>query len=130
VRSPAVGHDGAVAFDRVVVAEARAAEVAAPRVHVKSVVEPRGLDVAHVRFEDERLDPLGAQLRVAAGELVEVRDACDLEPDEVVGVVRDALRVGLGEADANLGREGEAVHRAHSMTVPPDRASAASGAAR
>ena len=45
--------------------------------------------------------------------LREVRDARDLEPDEERGVVRDALRVGLGEADEDLGREVEAVHPLH-----------------
>ena len=38
----------------------------------------------------------------------EVVDARDLEPDEVDGVVRDALRVGLREAHPHLGREAEA----------------------
>ena len=62
-----------------------------------------------MRLEHERLDPLVAQPLVAARVLLEVVDAGDLEPDEVVRVVRDALRVGLGEAHAHLGREVEAV---------------------
>ena len=56
-----------------------------------------------MRLEHERLDPEVAQPLVAAGVLLEVVDARDLEPDEVVRVVGDALRVGLGEADPDLG---------------------------
>ena len=63
---------------------------------------------------------VGAQARVAAAEAREVVDARDLEPDEVDGVVRDALRVGLGEAHAHLGREVE-VHGAADSTIDPCR---------
>ena len=52
-------------------------------------------------------DPLGLQLRVAAAKTCEVLDPRDLEPDEVDGVMRDALRVRLGEANLHLGREAE-----------------------
>ena len=74
------------------------------------VVEDRGLDETRVRLEDECLDALVAKALVAAGKLFEVRDSGDLEPDEIVRVVSDALRVGFGEAHPNLGREVEAVH--------------------
>ena len=67
------------------------------------VVEQRRREEARVRLEHERLDPLVAQPLVAARVPLEVVDARHLEPDEVVRVVRDALRVGLGEADADLG---------------------------
>ena len=68
------------------------------------VVEDGRREEAHVRLEHERLDPLVAQPLVAAGELLEELDARHLEPDEVVRVVRDALRVGLGEAHADSAR--------------------------
>ena len=61
----------------------------------------RRREEARVRLEHERLDPLVAQPLVAARVPLEVVDAGDLEPDEVVRVVRDALRVGLGEAHAD-----------------------------
>ena len=54
----------AVALDRVLVAEARALDVQAACVHEQAVVEPRGLEIADVRLEDERLDARG---RAAAG---------------------------------------------------------------
>ena len=55
--------------------------------------------------------PLVAQRLVAARVLAQVLDARDLEPDEVRRVVRDALRVGVREADAHVGREREPLHR-------------------
>ena len=80
---------------------------------------PGGGPVAHVALEHERLDSLLAQLGVPAGDLLEVVDAGDLEPDEVGGVVRDPLRVGLGEADADRGRGGVAVHDARPYRQRP-----------
>jgi NAD-dependent protein deacetylase/lipoamidase len=62
-----------------------------------------------VRLDRHRLDAVLAQRVVAAAEPIEVADARDLEPNEVLGVVRDPLRVGLGEANADLGVEVEAV---------------------
>ena len=56
-----------------------------------------------MRLEHERLDAEVAQPLVAARVALEVLDARDLEPDEVVRVVDDALRVGLGEADPDVG---------------------------
>ena len=61
----------------------------------------------------QRLDPLRLDRQVAAGVLREVLDARDLEPDDERGVVRDPLRVRLGEADEDLGREPEAFHPLH-----------------
>ena len=110
MRRPAVRDRLTVARDRIVEAEPRAAELADPRVDPELVVEVRRLAVADVRLQHERLDPLRAQGAVPAGELREVRDARDLEPDEVRGVVRDALRVGFGEAHADVGVEAKRVH--------------------
>ena len=53
----------------------------------------------------QRLVPVGLEALVARAEAGEVLDARDLVPDEVGGVVGDALRVGLGEAHRHLGRE-------------------------
>ena len=58
--------------------------------------------------------PEVAQRLVAAGVRAQVLDAGDLEPDEVRRVVGDPLRVGVGEADAHVRREREALHRDHS----------------
>ena len=105
----------AVSLDHVLEAEARAARVEAARVDEQPVVEDRGREEAGVRLEHERLDPLVAQPLVAAGVALEELDAGDLEPDEVVRVVRDALRVGLGEAHADRGGEVEALHGRDSL---------------
>jgi NAD-dependent deacetylase len=106
---PPVGDRLAVALDHVLVAEPRAADVHAARVNVEAVVEVRGFQVPNVRLERQGLDAVVAKRLVAVAEAVEVVDARDLEPDEVVRVVRDPLRVGLGEADSELGVEVEAV---------------------
>ena len=118
---PPVGDHLAVSRDRVLVAEARAAHVAAARVDDKAVVEARGLNVPDVRLEHERLDPLVAQLRVTACVAVQVLDACDLEPDEIVRVVRDPLGVRLGEPDPHVGCEMEAAHARESTARRHDR---------
>ena len=70
-----------------------------------------------MRLEDERFDPPAAERVVAAGELLEVRDARDLEPHEVVRVVRDALCIRFGEAHGNVSVEVEALHLRHSTGV-------------
>jgi hypothetical protein len=62
-----------------------------------------------VGLDRHRLDAVLSERRVAASEAIEVVDSRDLEPDEIFGVVRDALCVGLGEADPDLGLEVEAV---------------------
>jgi NAD-dependent deacetylase len=78
--------------------------------------------VLHVRLDRQRLDALSLEGWVAAGEAGEVLDAGLLEPDEVDGVVRDLLRVGLGEADGDLRRKGKAAHggnlQSSAMGVP------------
>jgi hypothetical protein len=110
VRRPAVGDCLAAPLDRVLEAEARTPHVQDARVHEQAVVEPRGLAVANVRLDEERLDPLVAQPLIAPGELLEEVDPRRLEPDEVVRVVGDPLRVGLGEADPDLGCVTELLH--------------------
>jgi hypothetical protein len=109
VSRPAVGDQLGTACDGVVVAEARAANVAHARVDPQSIVEPCRDDVAHVRLEHERLESLLLEGAIAAGVLGEVGDASDLEPDEVDRVVRDPLRVRLGEPDGYVRMETEAV---------------------
>jgi NAD-dependent deacetylase len=81
------------------------------------VVEPGRLHVAEVRFEYERFEALFPDRGVPARVLGEVGDARDLEPHEVVGIVRHTLSVGLGKANAHVGAEAEAVHARHSTTV-------------
>jgi hypothetical protein len=100
---PTVGEQLAGPLDRVLVAEARTADVEAARVDDEAIVELRRLEVAHVRLEDERLDTEVAQPLIPAGVALEVLDAGHLEPDEVVRVVDDSLRVGLGEPDFHVG---------------------------
>jgi len=107
VRRPAVGDRLTAALDDVLEAEARAAQTDAARADDEPVVEARRLQVAGVRLEHERLDALLAQPRIAARDLLEVVDAGDLEPDEVLRVVDDPLRVGLGEAHAHRRGRGE-----------------------
>jgi hypothetical protein len=119
VCSPAVGDHRIVALDRVLVAEARASQVDAAHVYDETVVEPRRLEVADVRLEDDCLQPEVSQALVPTGRLLEMLDARDLEPDEVVRVVRDPLRVGFREADANICLEGESAHAAAMLAEPP-----------
>jgi hypothetical protein len=119
VGGPALGEQLAVvADDLVLVAEPRAAHVAAPRVHVQDVVEPRRDAVAEVRLEHERLDPLFPERLIAASEGAEIFDGRDLEPDDVRGVVRDPLSVRVGEPDADRGGEREPFHRRNSTMAP------------
>ena len=78
--------------------------------HEQAVVEPGRLQIADVRLQHDRLDAEVAQLLIAAGVPLQVVDARDLEPHEVVRVVGDALRVRLREADTHLGCETEPMH--------------------
>lgn len=99
----AVGNQRAVlAHDRVLVPKARAAYADATRVDAQHVVEPRRDEVAAMGLEDERLDPVVAEVLVSPGVLAQVLDARHLEPDEVARVVRDALGVRVGEPDADV----------------------------
>src|SRR6185312_12414242 len=108
----AVGQQLLSPDDRVLVAEAGRARADAPGVDDELVVEPGRDAVAAERLEHERLDALVAQGLIAAGELAQVLDARDLEPDDVRGVVRDALGVGVREAHPDRNREGVTVHGA------------------
>jgi len=103
VRSPAVGDQRPVTLDRILVAEARTLYVETARVHDEAIVEPRRLEVADVRLEHDRLHAEVAEPLVPAGVSREVLDTRDLEPDEVVRVVHDPLRIRLGEADTDVG---------------------------
>ena len=106
---PAVGDGLAVPLDHVLEAEAGAADIPARRSDAKPVVEMDGHEVADVRLDRERLDPSSSQCGVAAGVTGEVVDPGDLEPDQVDGVVDDALGIRLGEADLNLSDVGVTV---------------------
>jgi NAD-dependent deacetylase len=117
VRGPALRKQLAVARDRVDEAEAGSPQLADTRVDLEHVVEPGRHAVTHLRLEDERFEPLVANRLVPAGELGKVRDARSLEPDEVVRVVRDSLRVRFGEAYAHVDREAETTHGGHSTAV-------------
>src|SRR3954471_15087981 len=112
MRRPAGGEHLVAPRDLVVEAEARPAQLPDARMDLQAVVEVRRRSVPDVRLEHERLEPGLAQSRITAGELLQVRDARDLEPDEVVRVVRDALGVRLGEPNAHVGAEAEARHHA------------------
>ena len=83
------------------------------------VVEAGPVQVADGRLARGRVHALLDEPLVAAGELPEVRDARDLEPHQVDGVVHDALRVGLAEAHRQVGREAEPVHRGNFRSVAP-----------
>src|SRR6185369_14270185 len=90
----------------------RAPRADAARVDDELVVEPRWDPVTAERLEDERLDALVAERLVPAGELAQILDARNLEPDDVRGVVRDALGIGVREAHPDRDREREAIHGA------------------
>ena len=89
----------------------RAPRTSVARTWIRLVAEARPVQVAHGRLARGRVHALLNEPLVASGELPEVRDARDLEPHEVDGVVHDALRVGLAEAHRQVGREAEPVHR-------------------
>ena len=63
----------------------------------------------------QRLDPLRLDRPVTAGMVGQVCDARHLEPDDVRGMVSDALRVGLGEAHADVVGAPESV--GHGATI-------------
>ena len=111
MRRPAVGDLDPVPLDRVVEAEAGASDVATARADREPVVEARRVRVAGVGLERQCVDPLVAQLEVAAPETAKVLDPSRLEPDQVRGVVGDALRVRLCEAHCHFVRELEVAHR-------------------
>src|SRR5262249_1247967 len=108
----AVGEQLIAPDDRVLVAKAGALRPDAARVDDDLVVEPRRGPVAAERLEDKRLDALVTERLVAAGVLAEGLHAGDLEPDDIGGVVRDTLRIGVREAHTDREREGVAVHGA------------------
>ena len=98
------------ALDAVLVGEAGAAHVDAASPDGQRLVEVRRPVVPETDLGRQRLEtPLPDRL-VAARSFREVGDAGDLEPDDERRVVRDALRVRLGEADTHVGRKREALH--------------------
>jgi hypothetical protein len=111
VRGPALGHALAVPLDEIVEPEARAAHVAAARVDREPVVEAGRVHVLRVRLEGQRVDALLAQPRVAAPEATQVLDPRHLEPDDVRGVMGDALRVRFRKSHSNLVAEVVVAHR-------------------
>lgn len=112
MRGPSDRDHLALAINRIVETKPRAAQVAAARVHDERVVEAGRLQVPEMRLEHERLQALVPEHLVPAGEDAEILHAGDLEPDEVGGIVGDALRIGLRETDANRGRKGVSLHGA------------------
>jgi NAD-dependent protein deacetylase/lipoamidase len=106
---PAVCDRLSVALDHVLVAKPRSANVDAARVDLEPIVEPGRLEMTHVRLDRHRLYALLSQRGIATPKSPEVLDPRDFEPDEILGVVRDPLRVGLGEANLDLGVEVESV---------------------
>ena len=96
--------------DQILVAKASTANVDAPGPDRQPLVEVGSSQIAHVHLGGERFDSLIADRLISARVELEVLDACNLEPDEERRMVGDALRVGLGEAHLDLGREREAFH--------------------
>ena len=111
---PTVGHEAdrlAYALDRVFEPEPRATNLADTGVESENVVEAAREPVADVRLRRGRLDAVLDEAAVTARKAREVPDASDLEPVQVHGVVRDPLRVGLAEADADVFGEMEVAQR-------------------
>ena len=113
MRRPAVG-DGAGRLarplDDVVEAEAGATDVGRTHVNRERVVEAGHVAEADARFHCGCVHAGLEETLVAASELLQVRDPCDLEPDQIHGVVDDALCVRLVEADLQVGCEPISVH--------------------
>src|SRR5262245_45663263 len=111
---PAVRDDAlrlAGSLEDVLEPEAGAADVGRPRPDRELVVEPAGGPVADVGLDGGHVDTvLLDKALVAAGNSPEVCDPRDLEPDEVHGVMDDALGVGLAEANPQIRPEAVAVH--------------------
>ena len=110
VRRGALGDELPGALDRVLVAEARPAQVDAACPDPEPVVEVRRAEIPDVDRGRQRLDPLRLDRQIAAGVLREIGDARHLQPDDEGRMVCDPLGVRLGEADDDLGREPEALH--------------------
>jgi hypothetical protein len=108
---PAVCHELALSRDRVLVAKAGSTNVTAARVDHKPVVKVNGPEVTDVRLDRQRLVALLLDVLVPLRVAGEVVDASDLEPHEVGGVVRNALRVRFREPHGDVGVELEALHR-------------------
>ena len=114
-RVPRLGrcHQLSLALDPVLVSEACPADVDAPQVDRQHVVERGGGAVVDPHPGRQRLEPLRLDRPVAARVVGQVRDPRHLEPHDVRGVMRDALRIGLRETDADVVGASESLrHRA------------------
>src|SRR5215210_8372524 len=106
-------------LDDVVEAETGSADLGGANVDPERIVEARALAVADERLDGRRVHAvLLDESLVAAREPPEVRDPGDLEPDQVGGVVGDALGVRLAEADAEVCRAPETLHEATELSQP------------
>ena len=114
MRGVAVGNQDAFTFDRILVAEPRSAQVDAACPDRQLLVEMRRTVIPDLHLGRQRFDPVRPDSPVAAGVLGQIRNAGDLEPDHEGGMVRDPLRIRLGEADENVGREVEPLHELNS----------------
>ena len=130
VGGPAVGHGvppRSIAYSK----RKRAPRTSTQRTPMsRSVREARRHQIADVRLDRRGVDARLAQGRVAALEPRQVVDARELEPDEVVGVVDDPLRVGLREAHLHLGRRSGTRPPGDSTIAPSIRRSGASSRRR
>ena len=118
VGRPTRRHALSGALDNVLVTEPRAADLGAAHPDREHVVEGGGAVVLDVDTGRQRLDPPVANRPVATGERRKVGDARLLEPDDERRVVRDPLRVRLGEPDTNVVREAVALHGGTSLRCP------------
>jgi hypothetical protein len=91
-----------VAHDRVFEAQGDLAHLRELGAERELVVEVGGLAVADERLHDDDAVALPLELPVGEAGGAEPLDATDLEVGEVVGVVDNALGIGLGVADAEL----------------------------
>ncbi len=101
----AVRDELAGALDPILVPEAGAAKVGAASPDPEPLVEVGGAVIPDADLGRERLHASVADRLVAACMRGQIGDACDLEPDDEGRVMRDALRIGLGEPDRDVRRE-------------------------
>ena len=71
-----------------------------------------------MRLDCEGLDALLNQSSVAAREAGQIRNACDLEPVQVDGIVCDPLRIGLAETHGQVSGEPVPVHGQGTFAAP------------
>ena len=103
----AVRDELVTAHDAVLVAKARSADVAAAHPDRQPLVEVRRAVVADVNLRRQRFHAALADRLISAGVFGEMLDSSDLEPDDERRVVRDALRIGFGEPNLDVGTRTE-----------------------